>query len=214
MQSLCPDGQRDEFGFLQYANSTVTQLLERLNRVVEEGNLFDPARPSLGSELEALRHDLEALSSGPGTWESHLDRPTVSSFSLDSVARDPWELWRFLMQNLSLPNSTAQALLAARVDPPKGSRLPPQKAPGRAQEALSRTRSSELKHTEGTQGKGAVASLSRARSLPPDSLSVDPRSPAAAGGNFHQWQLEREPAATVTCHLTGTELAGGHGHTL
>ncbi|XP_048669373.1 ATP-binding cassette sub-family A member 2 [Marmota marmota marmota] len=119
MQSLCPDGQRDEFGFLQYANSTVTQLLERLNRVVEEGNLFDPARPSLGSELEALRHDLEALSSGPGTWESHLDRPTVSSFSLDSVARDPWELWRFLMQNLSLPNSTAQALLAARVDPPK-----------------------------------------------------------------------------------------------
>ena len=22
MQSLCPDGQRDEFGFLQYANST------------------------------------------------------------------------------------------------------------------------------------------------------------------------------------------------
>uniref|UniRef100_A0A8C9P6X7 ABC-2 type transporter transmembrane domain-containing protein n=1 Tax=Spermophilus dauricus TaxID=99837 RepID=A0A8C9P6X7_SPEDA len=119
MQSLCPDGQRDEFGFLQYANSTVTQLLERLNRVVEEGNLFDPARPSLGSELEALRHDLEALSSGPGTWESHLDRPTVSSFSLDSVARDPWELCRFLMQNLSLPNSTAQALLAARVDPPK-----------------------------------------------------------------------------------------------
>lgn len=54
----------------------VTQLLERLNRVVEEGNLFDPARPSLGSELEALRHDLEALSSGPGTRESHLDRPT------------------------------------------------------------------------------------------------------------------------------------------
>uniref|UniRef100_A0A8C8TR56 ABC-2 type transporter transmembrane domain-containing protein n=1 Tax=Peromyscus maniculatus bairdii TaxID=230844 RepID=A0A8C8TR56_PERMB len=117
MQSLCPDGQRDEFGFLQYANSTVTQLLERLNRVVEEGNLFDPVRPSLGSELEALRQHLEALSSGPGTWESHSARPAVSSFSLDSVARDQRELWRFLMQNLSLPNSTAQALLAARVDP-------------------------------------------------------------------------------------------------
>uniref|UniRef100_A0A9L0RWX1 ATP-binding cassette sub-family A member 2 n=1 Tax=Equus caballus TaxID=9796 RepID=A0A9L0RWX1_HORSE len=119
MQSLCPDGQRDEFGFLQYANSTVTQLLERLNRVVEEGNLFDPARPSLGSELEALRQHLEALSSGPDTWESHLDRPAVSSFSLDSVARDPRELWRFLTQNLSLPNSTAQALLAAQVDLPE-----------------------------------------------------------------------------------------------
>uniref|UniRef100_A0A2K6CSK9 ATP-binding cassette sub-family A member 2 n=1 Tax=Macaca nemestrina TaxID=9545 RepID=A0A2K6CSK9_MACNE len=119
MQSLCPDGQRDEFGFLQYANSTVTQLLERLDRVVEEGNLFDPARPSLGSELEALRQHLEALSAGPGTPGSHLDRSTVSSFSLDSVARDPQELWRFLTQNLSLPNSTAQALLAARVDPPE-----------------------------------------------------------------------------------------------
>lgn len=33
------------------------------------------------------------------------------------MARDQRELWRFLMQNLSLPNSTAQALLAARVDP-------------------------------------------------------------------------------------------------
>jgi len=119
MQSLCPDGQRDEFGFLQYANSTVTQLLERLNRVVEESNLFDPARPSLGSELEALRQHLEALRSGPDTWESHLDRPTVSSFSLGSVARDPQELWRFLVQNLSLPNSTAQALLAAQVDLPE-----------------------------------------------------------------------------------------------
>lgn len=42
-----------------------------------------------------------------------------SSFSLDSVARDPRELWRFLTQNLSLPNGTAEALLAARVDLPE-----------------------------------------------------------------------------------------------
>lgn len=40
-------------------------------------------------------------------------------FSLDSVTRNPQELQRFLMQNLSLPNSTAQALLAAHVDPPE-----------------------------------------------------------------------------------------------
>lgn len=45
--------------------SRVTQLLERLSRVVEDGNLFDPVRPSLGSELEALRQRLEALGSGP-----------------------------------------------------------------------------------------------------------------------------------------------------
>uniref|UniRef100_A0A4W2BV17 ABC-2 type transporter transmembrane domain-containing protein n=1 Tax=Bos indicus x Bos taurus TaxID=30522 RepID=A0A4W2BV17_BOBOX len=117
MQSLCPDGQRDEFGFLQYANSTVTQLLERLNRVVEEGNLFDPARPSLGSELEALRQHLEALSASPDPLDGR------SSFSLDSVARDPRELWRFLTQNLSLPDSAARALLAAQVDLPEVYRL-------------------------------------------------------------------------------------------
>lgn len=46
-----------------------------------------------------------------------------SSFSLDSVARDPRELWRFLTQNLSLPNGTAEALLAARVDLPEVSRI-------------------------------------------------------------------------------------------
>lgn len=53
----------------------VTQLLERLNRVVEEGNLFDPARPSLGSELEALRQHLEALSASPDPWDSRAARP-------------------------------------------------------------------------------------------------------------------------------------------
>ncbi|XP_036272663.1 ATP-binding cassette sub-family A member 2 isoform X2 [Pipistrellus kuhlii] len=123
MQSLCPDGQRDEFGFLQYSNSTVTQLLERLDRVVADGNLFDPKRPNLGSELEALRQHLEALSAGPGAGRSRPDRPAVSSFSLDALARDPGELRRFLTQNLSLPNGTAQALLAAQVDVPEVYRL-------------------------------------------------------------------------------------------
>lgn len=43
--------------------------------MVEEGNLFDPERPSLGSGLEALHQHLEALSLGPDTRESRLDRP-------------------------------------------------------------------------------------------------------------------------------------------
>ncbi|XP_073077021.1 ATP-binding cassette sub-family A member 2 isoform X2 [Manis javanica] len=155
MQSLCPDGQRDEFGFLQYANSTVTQLLERLSRVVEEGNLFEPTRPSLGSELEALRQHLEVLSSGPDSWESRPDRP-AGSFSLDSVARDPRELWRFLTQNLSLPNSTAQALLAAQVGLPEVYRLLPGPSPAldaesgipRAHELWSRLGSNHLLQME------------------------------------------------------------------
>ncbi|XP_014385163.1 PREDICTED: ATP-binding cassette sub-family A member 2 [Myotis brandtii] len=58
----------------------------------------------------------------PGPQPRPSARP-VSSFSLDSVARDPQELCRFLTQNLSLPNSTAHALLAAQVDVPEVYRL-------------------------------------------------------------------------------------------
>uniref|UniRef100_A0A4W4HDU6 ATP-binding cassette sub-family A member 2 n=1 Tax=Electrophorus electricus TaxID=8005 RepID=A0A4W4HDU6_ELEEL len=70
MQSLCPDGQRDEFGFLQYKNSTVTQLLERIGEVVEQNHLFMSGRPSLGEELESLQQHLESLSSAQNPLES------------------------------------------------------------------------------------------------------------------------------------------------
>uniref|UniRef100_A0A8C4WL01 ATP-binding cassette sub-family A member 2 n=1 Tax=Gopherus evgoodei TaxID=1825980 RepID=A0A8C4WL01_9SAUR len=111
MQSLCPDGQRDEFGFLQYSNSTVTQLLERLNEVVEESNLFDPNHPGLEEELESLRRQLESLSnSEPSSMETHFD---TSDFTLGSVVKDQSELHHFLTRNLSLPNETAQLLLVS-----------------------------------------------------------------------------------------------------
>uniref|UniRef100_A0A672UE88 ATP-binding cassette sub-family A member 2 n=1 Tax=Strigops habroptila TaxID=2489341 RepID=A0A672UE88_STRHB len=109
MQSLCPDGQRDEFGFLQYSNSTVTQLLEHLTEAVEQSSLFDPEHPGLEEELESLRRHLEALSSSePSSMETHF-RPAVMS-------KDRGELHRFLTQNLSLPNSTAELLLGSSVD--------------------------------------------------------------------------------------------------
>lgn len=47
--------------------------------MVEEGNLFDPERPSLGSGLEALHQHLEALSSGLDPWDGHSDRPAGAS---------------------------------------------------------------------------------------------------------------------------------------
>ncbi|MED6268671.1 ATP-binding cassette sub- A member 2, partial [Characodon lateralis] len=65
MQSLCPDGQRDAFGFLQYKNSTVTQLLERISEVVEQNRLFTSDRPGLGQDLETLQQHLESLSAAP-----------------------------------------------------------------------------------------------------------------------------------------------------
>uniref|UniRef100_A0A8C9UEL0 ATP-binding cassette sub-family A member 2 n=1 Tax=Serinus canaria TaxID=9135 RepID=A0A8C9UEL0_SERCA len=106
MQSLCPDGQRDEFGFLQYSNSTVTQILEHLSEAVEQSSLFDPQHPGLEEELESLRRHLEALSSPePSSMETHF-----------SSQADQGELRRFLIQNLSLPNSTAELLLGSSID--------------------------------------------------------------------------------------------------
>lgn len=50
----------------------VTQLLERLNEVVEESNLFDPDHPGLEEELESLHRRLESLSSSePSSMETH-----------------------------------------------------------------------------------------------------------------------------------------------
>uniref|UniRef100_A0A8C9NAR9 ATP-binding cassette sub-family A member 2 n=1 Tax=Serinus canaria TaxID=9135 RepID=A0A8C9NAR9_SERCA len=120
MQSLCPDGQRDEFGFLQYSNSTVTQILEHLSEAVEQSSLFDPQHPGLEEELESLRRHLEALSSPePSSMETHFSRPALvpwSSFTLAWAAKDQGELRRFLIQNLSLPNSTAELLLGSSID--------------------------------------------------------------------------------------------------
>ncbi|KFU85349.1 ATP-binding cassette sub-family A member 2, partial [Chaetura pelagica] len=114
MQSLCPDGQRDEFGFLQYSNSTVTQLL---GRGVKKPSLFDPQHPGLEEELESLRRHLEALSSSePSSMETHFSNRPGSGFTLAWAAKDQGELHHFLTQNLSLPNSTAELLLRSSVD--------------------------------------------------------------------------------------------------
>uniref|UniRef100_A0A8C6Y8P9 ATP-binding cassette sub-family A member 2 n=1 Tax=Naja naja TaxID=35670 RepID=A0A8C6Y8P9_NAJNA len=107
MQSLCPDGQRDEFGFLQYSNSRVTQLLEQLKEVVQKSNLFDPDHTGPEEELESLRRHLESLGSST--------RPTPG-FSLDSIAKDKVELHRFLMQNLSLSNESVGLLTGSSIN--------------------------------------------------------------------------------------------------
>uniref|UniRef100_A0A671P0L0 ATP-binding cassette sub-family A member 2 n=1 Tax=Sinocyclocheilus anshuiensis TaxID=1608454 RepID=A0A671P0L0_9TELE len=112
MQSLCPDGQRDEFGFLQYKNSTVTQLLERISEVVEQNHLFTSDRPSLGEELESLQQHLESLSSAQGPLESHYN----TSFTVGSVLRNQSIFQQFLIRNLSLPNDTASLLLSSPIN--------------------------------------------------------------------------------------------------
>ncbi|XP_062816350.1 ATP-binding cassette sub-family A member 2 isoform X1 [Anolis carolinensis] len=115
MQSLCPDGQRDEFGFLQYSNSTVTQLLERLNEVVEKSKLFDPDGGGLEAELDSLRHHLESLgSNAPSAMEAHFRQR--DGFTLDSAAKDRVAFRRFLTQNLSLSNETTEALAGSKVN--------------------------------------------------------------------------------------------------
>uniref|UniRef100_A0AAQ5XK68 ATP-binding cassette sub-family A member 2 n=1 Tax=Amphiprion ocellaris TaxID=80972 RepID=A0AAQ5XK68_AMPOC len=130
MQSLCPDGQRDEFGFLQYKNSTVTQLLERISEVVEQNRLFTSDRPGLGQELETLQQHLESLSSTPlppdynfnssQGWTCSHAFPNVSlCFTVASILRDQSAFQQFLVKNLSLSNSTASLLLNTPVSLPE-----------------------------------------------------------------------------------------------
>lgn len=106
MQSLCPDGQRDEFGFLQYKNSTVSQLLERISEVVEQNRLFTSDR--LGQELENLHKHLDRLSSTPLP-EDHAYNST--GFTLSSVLKNQTSFHHFLINNLSLTDSSADLLL-------------------------------------------------------------------------------------------------------
>ncbi|KAL6465280.1 hypothetical protein MHYP_G00254130 [Metynnis hypsauchen] len=132
MQSLCPDGQRDEFGFLQYKNSTlhiiitcnsvcmsseqtcVTQLLERIGEVVEQNHLFMSDRPSLGEELESLQQHLESLSSAQSPLENRFN--TSHGFTVGSVLRNQSMFQQFLIRNLSLANDTASLLLSSPVN--------------------------------------------------------------------------------------------------
>ncbi|KAK2902562.1 ATP-binding cassette sub-family A member 2 isoform X1 [Channa argus] len=109
MQSLCPDGQRDEFGFLQYKNSTVTQLLERISEVVEKNRLFTSDWPGLGQELETLQQHLESLSSTPLPPDYNFNNS--QGFTLASVLKNQSVFQQFLVQNLSLSNSTSSLLL-------------------------------------------------------------------------------------------------------
>uniref|UniRef100_A0A8C7YN26 ATP-binding cassette, sub-family A (ABC1), member 2 n=1 Tax=Oryzias sinensis TaxID=183150 RepID=A0A8C7YN26_9TELE len=113
MQSLCPDGQRDEFGFLQYKNSTVTQLLERLSQVVEQNRLFTSDRPGLGQDLENLQQHLEGLGSTPFPPDYNFSKSP--EFTLASVLKNQTLFQQFLVRNLSLSSSTASALLNATV---------------------------------------------------------------------------------------------------
>ncbi|XP_039902431.1 LOW QUALITY PROTEIN: ATP-binding cassette sub-family A member 2 [Simochromis diagramma] len=109
MQSLCPDGQRDEFGFLQYKNSTVTQLLERISEVVEQNQLFTSDRPGLGQELETLQQHLESLSSTPLPHDHNFNNS--QGFTLASVLKNESVFQQFLIKNLSLSDSIANLLL-------------------------------------------------------------------------------------------------------
>ncbi|KAM3868024.1 ATP-binding cassette sub-family A member 2 [Diretmus argenteus] len=109
MQSLCPEGQRDEFGFLQYENSTVTQLLERISEVVEQNRLFTTDRPGLGQELETLQQHLESLSSTPSPLDHYYNNS--QGFILASLLKNQSVFHHFLVKNLSLSNTMASLLL-------------------------------------------------------------------------------------------------------
>ncbi|XP_029685361.1 ATP-binding cassette sub-family A member 2-like [Takifugu rubripes] len=109
MQSLCPDGQRDEFGFLQYQNSTVSQLLERISQVAEQNRLFTSEGPGLGQELETLQQHLDSLSSAPSSPDLTFNK--TQDVTLASVLKDQTLFQQVLLKNFSLSKATTRLLL-------------------------------------------------------------------------------------------------------
>uniref|UniRef100_A0A8C5AUX1 ATP-binding cassette, sub-family A (ABC1), member 2 n=1 Tax=Gadus morhua TaxID=8049 RepID=A0A8C5AUX1_GADMO len=186
MQSLCPDGQRDAFGFLQYSNSTVTQLLERINEVVEQNQLFSSQRPGLVQEMEALQQHLDSLRTSP---------PDLDRFTLSSVLRNQSVFQRFLVRNLSLPEDAAHLLLTTPISLQEGVILT-----GAILEVL----------TCGEGGGGGSSELARLLLVPErqQSLLAGYRSILCAGGAGQRKerfgalsQVLREQLKTQSLHL-------------
>uniref|UniRef100_A0A8C5C219 ATP-binding cassette, sub-family A (ABC1), member 2 n=1 Tax=Gadus morhua TaxID=8049 RepID=A0A8C5C219_GADMO len=191
MQSLCPDGQRDAFGFLQYSNSTVTQLLERINEVVEQNQLFSSQRPGLVQEMEALQQHLDSLRTSP----PDLDRNHTQGFTLSSVLRNQSVFQRFLVRNLSLPEDAAHLLLTTPISLQEGVILT-----GAILEVL----------TCGEGGGGGSSELARLLLVPErqQSLLAGYRSILCAGGAGQRKerfgalsQVLREQLKTQSLHL-------------
>ncbi|KAG7281475.1 hypothetical protein CRUP_012418 [Coryphaenoides rupestris] len=152
MQSLCPDGQRDAFGFLQYNNSTVTQLLERISEVVEQNQLFSSQRPGLGQEMEALQQHLDSLRTAP----LDLDHNHTQGFTLASVLRNQSVFQRFLVKNLSLPEAAAHLLLTTPISLPEAVVRLLTQTLGLAGGEAQRYAPQELQQVEGVILTGAI----------------------------------------------------------
>uniref|UniRef100_UPI00358F4AA8 ATP-binding cassette sub-family A member 2 isoform X1 n=1 Tax=Myxine glutinosa TaxID=7769 RepID=UPI00358F4AA8 len=144
MQSICPGGQRDDFGFLEQRHSMVSQLLERLAEVVSGGDYFDPDHPGPLPDLQEIQRQLQGLldhrpsrvtplasSLAPDNItilnDAHRSTHNATDSNLGLLLSDRKAFERFLHNNLSMPNKTAAMLLQLPFNPKQNIFLHPKK---------------------------------------------------------------------------------------
>uniref|UniRef100_T1J7T4 ATP-binding cassette sub-family A member 2 n=1 Tax=Strigamia maritima TaxID=126957 RepID=T1J7T4_STRMM len=113
MQSFC-DGEKDmdENGFTSYANSTLTEFLQRLDSVAEHHNHFQPG---------ISPNDLDEI---PATYRSIIEDPialrgkfqNVSDLKFGQLIKNQSELEKFLHDNLTFSYDDISALLNSSIN--------------------------------------------------------------------------------------------------
>lgn len=115
MQSFCDNGQRDEDGFNEFPNSTVSQFLKQLNNVALHHNFFEPTI-SL-DELNDIPRIYQSIIEDPVAIRDHFRN--VGGVKFMDLFLDPVHLEKYLVKNLSFPYEGAAALFNSSVDTEK-----------------------------------------------------------------------------------------------
>uniref|UniRef100_S4RKG6 Uncharacterized protein n=2 Tax=Petromyzon marinus TaxID=7757 RepID=S4RKG6_PETMA len=120
MQSICPDGQRDAFGFLEYRNSISHHHLAKLDHILWIIGRCDMAQLVVRSPLVAVQQHSHQHCCEPPVISRVLSQPPAprpcTDLTLSTLLRDPETFRDFLSRNLSLSDGAAAALLDSPID--------------------------------------------------------------------------------------------------
>ncbi|UYV63452.1 ABCA2 [Cordylochernes scorpioides] len=106
MQAFCDNGVRDEDGFMDFQNSSVTLFLEKLNNVSHNTNFFQPGFTP--SEMDEIPDIYRSLLEDPVA--VHDCFTNASQQPIGTLLRNRTEFEDFLVHNMSLPSQGLQAL--------------------------------------------------------------------------------------------------------
>ncbi|XP_070532576.1 ATP-binding cassette sub-family A member 2-like [Ptychodera flava] len=111
LQSFCPDGERDPYGFPNYPDSMVHQFLNKVRRVVLDNKLFD--QDFTIDDIQILPDAFKDVLTDKDSIEERF--ASADDFTLGSVLKNESKFKDYLMTNLSLPLSSVNKLLKYKI---------------------------------------------------------------------------------------------------